>query len=344
MRKPANITPLYRHSCPETPETPDFNDLWVSSTQNGIHQTWKPLYTMFSRGNVVEKMRIRGRMEAGISTDTTTATTTTTTSSTSTSPPTFFPGRSKIRDNIILDLYAGIGYFVFPYTTHSPRLVLGWEINPHSVEGLVRAAPLNSVDAVVVPEGESISKHLFEKADNSLDTRRKNKHLLDTKIVIFNESNETAIHRIREFREAFPEFFEAAAKTSLTQQPSSAPRISHINLGLLPTSRPTWALACEIIATPGLGAGADEGGWVHVHENVDVGPGVAEMGRVIVGEFEKVLEEMRERRRESGAEKEEGGGKNVVLVAECVNVFVVKTYAPGVVHCVFDVWVHPRVV
>src|SRR5579862_2516917 len=31
---------------------------WVTATQTGIKQTWAPLYTMFSRGNITEKTRI----------------------------------------------------------------------------------------------------------------------------------------------------------------------------------------------------------------------------------------------------------------------------------------------
>ena len=58
LRSPVNISPLFGDFGPSpTPQTlssptdADFKKaLWVTTTQNGIHQTWAPLYTMFSRG------------------------------------------------------------------------------------------------------------------------------------------------------------------------------------------------------------------------------------------------------------------------------------------------------
>lgn len=62
LRSPVNLTPIHGNFGPaptpltlSTPTTKDFDEtLWVCTIQNGIHQTWAPLYTMFSRGNVKE--------------------------------------------------------------------------------------------------------------------------------------------------------------------------------------------------------------------------------------------------------------------------------------------------
>ncbi|PWY84909.1 hypothetical protein BO70DRAFT_428496 [Aspergillus heteromorphus CBS 117.55] len=67
---------------------------WVSTVQNhGIRQVWAPLYTMFSRGNVTEKARILGLGGNG--------------------------GMEGLEEDVgemgVVDLYAGIGYFVFSY-------------------------------------------------------------------------------------------------------------------------------------------------------------------------------------------------------------------------------------
>lgn len=83
----------------------------------------------------------------------------------------------------------------------------------------------------------------------------------------------------------------------------------HVNLGLLPTSRGGWGTALEVVA---------DGGWVHVHENVGEGEVDGCVG--VVEEGLRVLEG-------------EGRGREVVAVG----VERVKTFAPGVVHCVVDV-------
>src|SRR5690606_36441766 len=89
--------------------------------------------------------------------------------------------------------------------------------------------------------------------------------------------------------------------------------VGHMNLGLLPSSRAAWGVAVEARV---LGGGGAEGGWVYVHENVGIGR-EAEMGGDIEEEMGlKVKEEWH---------------------VKCEEVFPVKTYAPGVMHCVFDV-------
>ncbi|CUS14359.1 unnamed protein product [Tuber aestivum] len=87
--------------------------------------------------------------------------------------------------------------------------------------------------------------------------------------------------------------------------------IERVNLGLLPTSRGSWREAVRALA--------EQGGWVHVHENVGIGE-IDGMAGQVVRAFE-------------GFEKERGGGRKIV----CEHVERVKTFAPGVMHCVFDI-------
>jgi len=82
-------------------------------------------------------------------------------------------------------------------------------------------------------------------------------------------------------------------------------KVGHVNMGLLPTSRGAYATAVRLL---------EEGGWAHVHENVGEGE-VEEKRRSVVEEFERL-----------------SGGS-----MKCDHVERVKTFAPGVVHCVFDV-------
>lgn len=248
---------------------------WVSTKQNGIRQIWAPRWTMFSRGNVKEKARLLAFHNA---------------------PPPTPTGdreegrlsrrvrpRTSLKDKWAVDLYAGIGYFVFSYA----RLGLGvlcWELNPWSVEGLRRGADANGWPVRVV-KGADLALPMAE-----LVTGRE-------RIVVFLEDNQHARRRIEELR--------IASTVEMD--------VVHVNCGLLPSTVQTWEPAWSII----VGAGD---GWLHLHENV----GAADI----------------QRRRQEIQEVFNAwarlGGQNRIASVEHVE--QVKTFAPNVWHCVFDVY------
>jgi tRNA wybutosine-synthesizing protein 2 len=245
LRSPFNITPLYGAFGPNTHHAvPAFaSALWVSATQNGIRQTWSPLHTMFSRGNMREKTRVLS-----------------------------LPG---IRASTVVDMYAGIGYFAFSYKQAGAGLLVCFELNAWSVEGLRRGARMNGWSVRVVSEQD------LEGFDG---------HVAGVDFLVCHMSNTHAVAVLARIRDREP--------------------IRHVNLGLLPRSRDSWRDAVALL-------GRAEGGWVHAHENVGVG-------------------EMVDRKREIEGVFQGYAGKTKVEVR---HVERVKMYAPGVVHCVFDVWV-----
>ncbi|ROW17058.1 hypothetical protein VPNG_01277 [Cytospora leucostoma] len=243
--------------------------LWASTKQNGIHQTWAPRWTMFSRGNVKEKARLLtfhdpqlgGRHQ--------------------------FPRRVRPRTALsktwAVDLYGGIGYFVFSYAKLGMR-VLCWELNPWSVEGLRRGARANGWSVKVI-KGEDLTRPTTELVSEE-----------DT-IVVFLENNREATRRVRELR---------AYEFDL--------QVLHVNCGLLPRSDDSWEASREIL-------GGSEGGWLHLHENV----GVKDI-EPRKGEIQLIFDTMNKR-----------GGDG--WVAKVEHVELVKTFAPDVWHCVFDVYI-----
>ncbi|KAK3997083.1 putative tRNA wybutosine-synthesizing protein 2 [Cladorrhinum sp. PSN332] len=256
LRSPTNLVPLCGGE--------DLDKLWVSTKQNGLTQVWAPAHTMFSRGNVKEKARVLNFSP----------------------PPT--PTAAGKRAEYAVDLYAGIGYFVFSYAKLGFGVV-GFELNPWSVEGLRRGAAANRfgvsvVAAVAVGEDEKKKKKETEE--------------LDQQIVVFEEDNRHAVRRIKEMG--------IGAKGE---------RIKHVNCGFLPTSEPVWRDALGIVRT-GWDEGKEEGR-LHLHENVGV--------EDIEGRRKEVDERLR------GWVEGEGVG---VKVEHCE---LVKTYAPGVWHLVWDV-------
>ncbi|TLS26293.1 hypothetical protein PpBr36_04393 [Pyricularia pennisetigena] len=264
--------------------------LWVSTKQNGIYQTWAPRWTMFSRGNVKEKARLLAFHEDRGSSSVPGTTTTTNTphpvppqASTAASPP------------WAVDLYAGIGYFVFSYAKLGMR-VLCWEVNPWSVEGLRRGARRNGWKAKVVRGSRDLGRPTPDLIDD------------DDHIVVFLESNVEASRRLRELRSA--------------ASPDAAGflNVVHVNCGFLPTSQPSWGLAVDIVR-------GTKGSWLHLHENV-ADDDILERGK----EIETVIGSHVDHAKASG---DDDPPRRVALQ----HTELVKTFAPGVWHCVFDVYV-----
>jgi tRNA wybutosine-synthesizing protein 2 len=262
FRSPINLTPMYGFFGPapsaqtlSSPTATDFDKaLWVTHTQNGIHQTWAPLYTMFSRGNIREKTRLLNL-------------------------PSVTASVAEPKGCTAVDLYAGIGYFVFPYKKAGVSKVLCWELNPWSIEGLQRGAKLNGWRTQVIERGPPLSEPPRESTD----------------LIVFAHSNEYALDDLAE-----------------TQRAMHLPPIRHVNCGFLPSSNLSWKTAVGMLDR-------ELGGWIHAHENVGVN-------------------DIEQRKAEVVAEIE--GHMDVAELqgeVSCEHVEKVKTYAPGVLHVVFDI-------
>ncbi|KAI0545226.1 hypothetical protein F4679DRAFT_562101 [Xylaria curta] len=315
LRSPGGLRMLYGDFGPDRgeesavpPTEDDFTRaFWVSTKQNGITQTWAPRWTMFSRGNVKEKARLLRFHDSP------------------TSQNQQGDGSEDLshrhipiperRDAIAVDLYAGIGYFAFSYAASGFRKVFCWELNPWSVEGLRRGAVENGWGVRVVIPATTLQR---EKEEEML------KEILegDETIIVFLEDNARAADRLRRLDQLSREREEEG---SLGFRMSS---IMHVNLGLLPTSQLSWATAWEI-------AGESRRAWFHIHENVGVADIDAKKGEI--REWFAARARGVDGCRGSGVE---GDGKDGVGAGVCVeHVELVKTFAPGVWHCVFDLCV-----
>ncbi|KAL4904904.1 hypothetical protein BDW74DRAFT_23547 [Aspergillus multicolor] len=294
MRSPVGLVPLHGDFGP--PVSRDGEDVqpgqedyerafWVRTVQNhGIVQIWAPLYTMFSRGNVTEKARILGHGSTFDGLDEGSL------------------GNEAVGDVAVVDMYAGIGYFVFSYLKRGVKRVWGFEINGWSVEGLRRGCVENGWGCRVIKVGSDgrLSTSVPELVESLRDTNR---------VVIFHGDNGFAAVIMGQVRAAM----EARGAWA---------SIRHVNLGLLPSSSGSWDDACKIIDK-------DKGGWLHVHENVDVQQ-IEAMGREITTTVERYWTEYASQRTDAEPH------------AVCLHAEQVKTYAPGVMHCVYDVHLSHR--
>jgi len=297
MRSPINLRPLYGDFGPDSllrshtsqPTQADFDAaFWVETLQpSGSKQVWAPRWTMFSRGNVSEKARVLGLAQWN---------------------PSPFPGLSanELEHNIetvdVVDFYVGIGYFAFPYLKRNVRRLFGWEINGWSVEGLRKGCERNGVgcEVVRVPDNanELEQRSLVEHVINVLRKQP------DVSCIAFWGDNLFAASILSKV--------SAALKGD-----TPSLKVRHCNLGLLPTSRESWAGAVKVID-------AVQGGWLHVHENAEIA-GVEQKKQYVVDALAKLV------RQEKGRSWQ----------VSCEHTEMVKTYAPGVGHFVFDVRLWP---
>ncbi|POS86226.1 hypothetical protein EPUL_000398 [Erysiphe pulchra] len=252
LRTPSGLIPLFGNFGPNlspliTPAQQDFEDaFWVSTKQNGIVQIWAPRYTMFSRGNFKEKERILKFHSGGDL------------------------SKNEMSKATAVDLYAGIGYFLFSYVKIGFGKVFGWELNPWSVEGLRRGALANGWSTKVIRPDDELS-------------------WTDEKIFIFLENNNQAHAKLMQLR--------------------ALGNIKHVNCGLLPSSINSWETALQCIVSEG---------WLHLHENVK-----EKEISTRASEIEEICQRWLD------------VGNDIVNVKHTE---LVKTFAPQIWHCVFDVY------
>ena len=100
------------------------NNGWVKRKENGITYFYDITKCMFSDGNITEKMRV---------------------------------ANFDCREKIVVDLFAGIGYFVLPYLVHAgAKMVYACEWNPSAIEALEKNLEANNVsDRCIILEGDN---------------------------------------------------------------------------------------------------------------------------------------------------------------------------------------------
>jgi len=107
-------------------------DPWAVKKENGILYTWDVTKVMFCKGNFSEKQRI---------------------------------SNFNCEGQTVVDLYAGIGYFVLPYLIHAKaELVYAFEWNPPAALALKRSLELNKVqDKCVIMEVDNLNSMTLVK-------------------------------------------------------------------------------------------------------------------------------------------------------------------------------------
>lgn len=174
----------------------------------------------------------------------------------------------NLDQTIVFDFYCGIGYFSLSYLKNGGKL-LCWELNPWSIEGFRRSLEKMKINYKIYTSGDKFSINDLNQFDACL----------------FLESNEQITTRV------------------IDQVKDNSLPISHINLGLLPSSKQSWTLANKLINKSTINTN------VHIHENVHI------------DDFEKIKTDV----------------KKVFTNGKVLHLEKVKTFAPDIWHIVIDI-------
>lgn len=220
----------------------------------------------------------------------------------------FFPGLTEqelgepIAGVDVVDMYVGIGYFAISYLKKGVRRVFGWDINPWSIEALRRGCARNGFECEVVKIGDKLDADGVERtAEHVQQTLIRRK---DVRCIAFLGNNQTAGDTI-------------AAITRKHRDGTPLLNVRHCNLGLLPSSENSWPQAVKAMDCL-------KGGWLHVHENADIKQ-VDQKKDLVECAIRSLVDKI----------------KVKDWSVACEHVEMVKTYAPGVGHFVFDIWIGP---
>ncbi|KAF9436380.1 tRNA methyltransferase tyw3 [Entomortierella beljakovae] len=192
---------------------------WAETCQNQVWYKWAPMFTMFSAGNITEKERVAK------------------------SRPVF-----DARGKVVVDLYAGIGYFTLVYLVHAgAKAVHACEWNPWSVEGLLQGAVKNEIAYKVYREK---STHPPNVGSSDLKEGYPSESMVPFPSHGKKPKNHGQLYVYPGDNAQWIGFFENQAH--------------HVNLGLIPSAEPGWVLGVRALCPR-------EGGYLHVHHNVRVG-------------------------------------------------------------------------
>ena len=211
-------------------------------------------------------------------------------------------GRVTAKNQVIVDLYCGIGYYTMPFLVHAQAAVVhAFEWNINSVASLIVNLSAAGVarERCVLHYGDN-NNAVFGRRPDGADAMIEHR----TALPLDNFVGYTIRDVATESKEELDRW--AADLTDVADR---------VSLGLLPSSRGGWEAAVRVLSR--------RGGTLHVHYNVnaaDIECWVEEMLATFTSLFR-------------------AAGKEMTL--DCTHVEKVKSYAPRVFHIVADVTCTP---
>ncbi|NXN62910.1 TYW2 protein, partial [Himantopus himantopus] len=270
-------------------------DGWVEHVDNGIRYTFDVTKCMFSPGNITEKLRVASLPCSG---------------------------------EVLVDLYAGIGYFTLPYLVHAAAaFVHACEWNSHAVEALRRNLALNGVqNRCRVHHGDSRQVSSADRPRSLQPHTASPSSPLSFQLELWDTADRVNLGLIPSSEEGWP-----VACRVLKKGTGGVLHIHH-NVETFPTAAPTQTLVLR--AEQGSPGGASLCGGEAQHPTEDSGK--ERLGARIRPEWQRWAEGTAARIRGLLAELHGQPWRTSILHIEAV-----KSYAPHVHHLVLDLECRP---
>ncbi|NXA16931.1 TYW2 protein, partial [Ibidorhyncha struthersii] len=270
-------------------------DGWVEHVDNGIRYTFDVTKCMFSPGNITEKLRVASLPCSG---------------------------------EVLVDLYAGIGYFTLPYLVHAAAAFAhACEWNSHAVEALRRNLALNGVqDRCRVHHGDSRQVSSSDRPQSLQPHMASPSSPLSFQLELWDTADRVNLGLIPSSEEGWP-----VACRVLKKGTGGVLHIHH-NVETLPTAMPTQPLVLQAEQGSPGGASLSDGEVQHPTED----SGKERLGTRIRPEWQRWAEGAAAQIRGLLAELHGQPWRTSILHIEAV-----KSYAPHVHHLVLDLECRP---
>lgn len=202
------------------PQAVEKSEGWVTVIENKVKFGFDISKVMFCSGNCTERMRM---------------------------------GRVKCKNEVIYDLYCGIGYYTVPLLFYGgAKHVYACEWNPNSVAALksnLNYQRIHSSRATIIEGDNRVNVPQLQLRNDDGDLTETPVHVMasgDRSYQMYPHYNSQTINEL--------------LKASSGDGNGLLPRADRVMLGLLPSSRDGWKLGVSVLKLAG--------GIMHVHENV----------------------------------------------------------------------------
>lgn len=203
---------------------------------------------------------------------------------------------------VAVDMYAGIGYFSFSYLKAGFGPVFCWELNPWSVQGFLKGAAMNNWSTTLVKD----DKYLFDPKGQAQT------------LFIAQKDNSVAFDALMSSW-SLPD-------NKLLESPS--PPISHINMGLLPSTNLSWPTVSKLVRFS-----SSSSVLLHVHANLSLDE-MEDWSKATVEEFQSLMDGLKKANQFSDGYSSNNSLSYSVTFSHLEKI---KTYAPGVWHICADI-------
>ena len=275
---------------------------WITINEQGIFQSFDLTQVMFSRGNISEKMRF---------------------------------GSSLVQNgDVVLDMYAGIGYFTLP-------ALLSLDSKSSNKKEITNSKNMRNTESKISLKGKGKAKFVYAcewnvNALKALEYNLRQNGVSENRYMLLEGDCRITLGQMEKNKTGLfcdVDILDKNDDNRAKVGPLGS-GVDRVSLGLLPSSEGGWEMAVKCLRK-------DVGGWLHIHGNV----AVTEKYSWSMWVCKKLQTYANEKEKIRWDDDFCSGNDNLVSSQDwyviCNHVEHVKSFAPKVDHLVADIFVGP---